>query len=336
MRDTRFFSCLGPDREPREWAPPDPVAGQVDTHYFGRALAAMEAHLQVPGLTVYATFDVDALPGHGNDVVVLLIGDEWARVPAYLPQVRLVFRNLCSRPNLGCRPLAQLSAVALSSFLPAARAALRGAPSRLRLLRAKAGAAHQVELPVGTFNLVDLPLKPFAERGSDLFFAGSVSHAPGRAARLKARVMPKDLSRAAMLRSVERLRRRVGLSVDLRLTGSFEESASADAGEYSRALMDSKLALVPRGATTETHRFFQALSYGCVVVTDAVPPMWFYEQAPIVRLNHWDELEDALLPLLERPERLEDLHRRSLRWWQRACSEEAVGRLMAAAVNATA
>ena len=50
--------------------------------------------------------------------------------------------------------------------------------------------------------------------------------------------------------------------------------------------MNSRLALVPRGATTETHRFFQALKFGCIVVTDSVPPIWFYEGAPMVRLRH--------------------------------------------------
>ena len=270
----------------------------MDTWYFGPALAAMERELEVDGLTVYATFDTEELPSYGEDVVVLLIGDEWARAPAYLPRVRVVFRNLCARPNLGCRPLAWPSPATFSALLPAGRAALRSAPSRLALLRART-AAPQVELPIGTFNLLDLPVKPFAERGSDMFFAGSVSHAPGRAAAVvKARVMPKDLSRRAMLRNVERLRERTGASADIRITDSFQQSADADPGSYSRGLMDSRLALVPRGATTETHRFFQALKYGCVVVTDAVPPMWFYEGAPVVRLRHWDELASVVVPLL--------------------------------------
>ena len=148
--------------------------------------------------------------------------------------------------------------------------------------------------------------------------------------------MPKGLAREAMLRNVERLRGRPDLTVDVRITDGFQESASADPGDYSRALMNSRLALVPRGATTETHRFFQALKFGCIVLTDAVPPIWFYEQAPIVRLRHWDELERVAVPLLADAERLETLHREALRWWEAACSEEAVGRLMAGVLNAGA
>jgi hypothetical protein len=174
---------------------------------------------------------------------------------------------------------------------------------------------------------------PPGERGADVFFAGSVVHEPGRAAAIKARVMPKGLAREAMLRNVERLRAG-GVGVDVRITEGFQQSAASDPEDYSRALMNARLALVPRGATTETHRFFQALKYGSVVVTDSIPPMWFYERAPVVRLRHWDELEDAVLPLLADPERMDALHRQSLEWWHAACSEEAVGRLMARALNA--
>jgi hypothetical protein len=55
-----------------------------------------------------------------------------------------------------------------------------------------------------------------------------------------------------------------------------------------------------------------------------------------VRLRHWDELDDAVLPLLADRERLELLHRQALDWWRSACSEEAVGRLMAHTLNALA
>lgn len=332
MPGTRFVNCLDRGRPPREWTPPVPVREHIDTWYFGRALAAMDRELRIDGLTVYLTFDPERLPSYGDDVVAVLIGDEWARVPPYLTRVRAVFRNLCARPNLGCNPLAWPSAATFSTLIPAMRAALRGAPDRIARMRDRGPA--QIELPIGTYNVEDLPVVPFGERGSDLFFAGSVIQTPGRSARLKARVMPKGLSRDAMLRNVERLRRHPELKPDVRVTAGFQESAAADASEYSRAMMNSRLALVPRGATTETHRFFQALKYGCIVVTDSVPPIWFYEGAPMVRLRHWDELEEAVLPLLRDEVRLERLHRESLRWWETSCSEEAVGSLMARELNA--
>jgi hypothetical protein len=340
--ETTFFHCLDRDGPPREWTPPTPVEEYIDTWYFGPALEAMERELRIDGLTFYLTFDFERLPTYGDDVVVLLMGDEWARVPAYLSRVRMVFRNQCSRWNLGCNPLAWPSAASFATVLPTGRAITKGTGERLAHLRAQLvaarrgerGPAPQVELPIGTYNVLDLPITPFGERGVDAFFAGSVVHEPGPKAKIKARVMPKSLSREAMLRNVERLRRHSQVRLDVRVTEGFQHSAASDPAEYSRALMDSRFALVPRGATPETHRFFQGLKYGCIVVTDSVPPIWFYERAPIVRLRHWDELEQVLLPLLEQPERLESLHRQSLAWWESACSEAAVGRLMAHSLNA--
>lgn len=342
MPGTTFFNCLDAKRAPRAWTPPSPIDEHIDTWYFGPALAAMDRELRVSGLTVYLTFDTETLPSYGDHVVVVLIGDEWGRAPAYLARVRAVFRNLCARPNLGCRPLAWPSAATLSSLVPAGRAAIRGTPGRITRLRAELASsrgrgrapAPQIELPIGTYNALDLAPAPPAQRGSDVFFAGSVTQAAGRAAQLKARFMPKGLCRAAMLRNVDRLRRHPDVKVDVRLTDGFQASAASDPEEYSRALMDSRLALVPRGATTETHRFFQALKYGCIVVTDSIPPIWFYEQAPVVRLRHWDQLENAVTPLLGDAERLESLHRQALAWWETACSEEAVGRFMARTLNA--
>ena len=120
----------------------------------------------------------------------------------------------------------------------------------------------------------------------------------------------------------------------MRITEGFQASAAADAGEYSHALMNSRLALVPRGATTETHRFFQALKYGSIIVTDAVPPIWFYEGRRWCGCAIGTSSRTSSCPCWRDPERLETLHRESLRWWQAACSEEAVGRLMAQELNA--
>jgi hypothetical protein len=338
---TRFVNCIDRDRPPREWTPPVRIEEHIDTWYFGPALEAMDRELAVDGLTVYLTFDRRALPTYGDDVVVVLLGDESAVVPEYVDRVRAIFRNHSGRPALGCNPLAWPSVATFAAVLSAARVAWRSAPSRAALARAQLSAARgrgrppapQIELPLGAYNALDLDPKPMPERRWDMFFAGSLVQDPAPSARLKARVLPKSLSRDAMLRNVERLVRDSKATAEVRLTEGFPQSAASDPEDYSRALMDARLALAPRGATPETFRFFQALKYGCIIVTDAIPPIWFYERAPMVRLRHWDELEDAVLPLLADPGRLEALHRQSLAWWDAACSEAAVGRFMAHTLN---
>jgi hypothetical protein len=138
-----------------------------------------------------------------------------------------------------------------------------------------------------------------------------------------------------MVEEAERLaERRPELKVEVLTTAAFLDSMDADADAYSRNLMDSRIALVPRGTGIDTFRFWQALRYGCIAVVDTVPrDSWFYDGAPVVRLRGWDELEDVVVPLLADEARMQDLHERSLEWWRTRGSEEALGAYMADKLN---
>jgi hypothetical protein len=141
-----------------------------------------------------------------------------------------------------------------------------------------------------------------------------------------------------MLKHAERLAaKRSDLAFELVPTDAFLDSLDADEESYSRNLMDSRISLVPRGTATDTYRLSQSLRAGCVAVADAVPRHpWFYDDAPIVRVGDWKHLEGVLAPLLADPQRLEDLHARSLEWWRTRGSPEAVGAYMAGKLNALA
>jgi hypothetical protein len=186
---------------------------------------------------------------------------------------------------------------------------------------------------VGVVDQRPLPIKPLAERRHDVFFGGSVGHHAG--ARLKEKVNPKVVAREEMVRSAERLAAsHPRLSVELVTTQAFADSMAADADVYSEKLMDSRIALVPRGTGVDTFRFWQALRYGCVAVVDTVPrDRWFYDGAPVVRVRSWDELDRVVPPLLGDRSRLESLHERSLEWWSTRGSEEAVAAYMADRLN---
>lgn len=344
LAPNRYFNCLTPSREPLEWDPRDPPAqgSWPNAGYFGRAFAAMERGLHHRGLTFYLTFDIERLPSYGPDVVAVVVDNELARIPAYAPRVRATYLNLGARPQLGCSPFTEpslLNAAALGVF--ARNAALwlpsgaRYASSRLRgsLAGSRIGAVHSV--PVGTFNQLDLPLKPFAERPTTIVFAGSVAHQGQGVRALKNRVAPKGLSRSSLIRHVEALAAgHPEVVADVGVTGEFWESVHSDEEAYSRRMMDARFSLVPRGTVPVTARFLESLRYGCIVITDHLPPLWPYAQAPVVRLRDWSELEPVLLDLLADEPRTLALHEQTLDWWRRACSEEAVGDYLAATLNA--
>ena len=338
----RYLNCLTPDREPVAWRPPEVPDGVLaDSLYFGEVLAEMDARLRRGDLTVYLTQDLERLPSYGPGVVAIVIGDEKAAVPRYADRVAAVFKNNAVRPLLTTSVLREPSWINLWWYVSYLRLWRHHAPGAARWLRSRvapgARAAPVWLLPVGTFNQVDLPLKPFDERRTDVFFAGSVSH-HRETPPLKDRIAPKVLSRSAMADSAGRLARaRPDLAVEVVDTGAFKESMSAPGLAYSEALMDARIALVPRGVIADTFRFWQALRAGCVVVTDTLPRgSRLYDGAPVVRVGRWEELEVVVPELLADPARLRDLHERSVGWWATRGAPAAVGAHMAARLDALA
>ena len=312
---------------------------RFDCVYFGRALRAMEERLRTRDLTVYLTWDLRELPTYGDDVVAVVLGDEESRRPVYADSVRAVFKCSGERPWIGSALLRRRTYLSLLIFLQGARRWLRHLPDDLRVLRRRLQGRRPrpVEhLPLGFYNQLDLPLTDFDARRTAVFFAGSLERM--QRSRLSPRRwlrMPKSVARQEMLDALaEYQRRRPEVPVNLRLTPSFASTTRADAARYSRELMDARVCLAPRGTNAETYRFFEGLRYGCVVVTERLPPTGFYAGAPAIVVDRWRDLPDILERLLDDPAELRRRHQRSLAWWRDRCSEAATGALMAERVDA--
>jgi hypothetical protein len=299
----------------------------------------MEPLLRSPEIDVYLTWDTERLPSYGERVVAVVLGDESCLIPRYVGRVRAVFKSYGLRPALGTRPPAEMSITGLLELAQGAVRWMRWLPggaahARLRLARRLRGRPlppHPAVIPVGTYNQLDLPPVPMDARPTDVFFAGSVEHGTSPRQRLGS---PKTRARREMLAAVESLgRARPGLRADIRVTAGFVASEEAGPEEYSRALMDSRVCLAPRGNSIETFRVLEGLRYGCVVVGERLPPHWFYAGSPVLQLRRWSDLGEAVGPILADPGELERLHARSLAWWRGQCSERALGRFMAERLN---
>jgi hypothetical protein len=345
----RYLIHLGYADAPKPWAlfEDDPDAPS----YVRGVLREMERRLGPRGLTVYVTWKLDAVPTTGDRVVAVVLGDEWARVPLYAADVLATFKCYGTRPALGRLP--PDPGLALMLLAKHARTWAHGREGRRRYARATRERRARGEavppvypIPLGYGNQLDLPVRPLAERATDLFFAGSVAHgeypwyAPQRWLR-----SPKELARARMLAALETLRaRRPEWRVRTTTTASFAlnalhygtpDAATVLGGDaYSHALMDTRLCLAPRGTSAETFRYFEGLRYGCVVLAEPQPPRPFYADAPVVEVTDWRRLEAVAAGLLADPARMERLHRAALAWWRTRCSEEAVGAEMAERVEA--
>lgn len=333
----RYCHLLPPEWQPRPWHPPA-IDERVfaETSYWGEVLAEMDRLLARDDLVVYLTEDLERLPSYGPNVVAVVLADEKAHVPAYAGRVGAIFKNNAVRPLLTTSFLREPTWINAWWFVSYLRLWYHHAPGAARwlALRLRGRAAPVWMLPIGTLTQVELPLKPLAERPTDVFFAGSVSHL-GRPS-VRERISPKVQSRKRMLRSAERLARaHRELEVRLVDTGAFHLSIQHPGEEYSRALMDAKIALVPRGVVADTFRFWQALRAGCIVVTDTVPRhRFFYDGAPVIKVRGWDDLDHVVPALLADEARLRDLHERGLEWFRTRGAPAAVGAHMAARIDA--
>ncbi len=340
-----------PGQPPVAWKPPEPTdqTGH-DLTYFGRALAvASDLLREGPALTFVLTWNVEQLPRTGCDVVAIVQGDEDARIPSWSNDVLITFKCYGTRPHwMPVFPRPGLTEVVEVAHF--ARRAARWIPGLARRAWASGRPWRSrpaiVPIPLGYYNQLDHTPVPFAGRRWSVSFAGSGAQllrtTPGaRRSRLPVRT-PKDRARVEMCRALARLARElprepmtiVTLPDFPTMLPGLDEQARGLAETYSELVAQTRVCLVPRGNSPETFRFFEALRAGCVVVCESLPAHWFYRGAPVVRLDHWDELGAVLTPLLADRAALDEIHRASVHWWESRCSEEAIGHFMAARISA--
>jgi Exostosin family len=320
------------------WDPFDLTAAIVllepNLVYYGKVFQLVERRFKNQGWVVYFTWNVDELPCYGRNVIVVLLADEWCRIPKYAGKVKVVFKQYGIYRRLGCNMLSgniYLNILTLAQFFKAWFYGFRGI-FEYQL--------HQVidtrkmwleksiyEIPLGYFNQGDLPLKEFHERTYDIFFAGSIEHGTYAEGSIKYYLRdPKSIARREMLHEVSKIKEKYpDRNIKISLTNGFLDSMASDSVTYSHHLMNSKICLVPRGTSFETFRFFEAMRYGCIIITESLPPYWFYKNAPVYQIQSWKEMADIYQELVSNPSLMVQKHQESIRWWNEKCSERALG-----------
>lgn len=307
-----------------------------DCHYFGDVLARVNRAHPDLGLRFVLTKRVtETLPLVGDDVVVICIGDELARIPTYTHEVRLVAKTYgiqrTPNPLHGAwrSPSVLTATIAQEGFVQVRRVGnILG--SSWRTLRS-GSSPRVIDVPLGTYLLAQAPFVPFEKREFDVSYAGSrltrSNHAHRRVPTQKMR------SRMALEAAIGRLAtERPDCRVRTHIIDTFHD-APAHRDVYSQLLMDSRIVLCPRGGSLETYRFFEALSCGSVPVTERLPDRYFYTGAPSARVRDWSELPLVLERLLSDSEQLHALHDRVLEWWAQRCSPSAVASRLVSALG---
>ncbi len=343
----KYFICpQGYPLNPVAWNIPNTDGSlNVDCVYFGKVFEAMEEKLKIKGLTFNLTWDINQLPSYGQNVVAIVLGDEWCRIPKYFHKVRAVFKSYGINPTVDCNFLRSPSYLNLMILIQGIKNWFLCLPNFLfyKLYKfsnffSNEGTILSIfDIPLGYYNQLDLPIKEIEARSHDVAFAGSIAFksyplwSPRRWFQT-----PKIITRKRMVSSLHKIQQtHPNVKVKLSLTPSFGYQGSREvaAKNYSEQLMDAKICLVPRGSSLETFRFFEALRYGCIVVAEALPSRWFYNGSPAIQVVDWSELDKILDNLNKDTELIQKIHYDSLNWWQEKCSEFAVGNYMAEKLN---
>ena len=103
-----------------------------------------------------------------------------------------------------------------------------------------------------------------------------------------------------------------------------------NAKEYSEKLSHCKISVCARGYfSPESFRHHESMRLGCIVISDLLPDTCLYKDSPIIQLASWRDFNKTVKSLLESEEECFELHHRSLEWWEKKWSPEAVAKRMA-------
>lgn len=184
---------------------------------------------------------------------------------------------------------------------------------------------HPGWLPLGmpAFGMPPPSVPDIEERPIDVGFHGSTASAR--------RYSPKTISRRRMVSALAELP--ADVRVELTETESFLTSYAADPRAYVQALLETKICLAPRGGSLETFRVFEGAAAGCVLITEPLPPAWFYAGLPRVQLQSWSELPGAVGKLRSNPVLMRQMAHAAREWALTVVNPHAVGQWVARQVE---
>ncbi len=318
----QYFACAR-GRPPVEFdIENDSPAEGAKIPYFIRGFRILDRHYGLDGYTVCFSYDATTrLPRLGDDVIAVIYGEEHCRIPAYVNSVAAVIKCIGFFPNFlpRRRPL-RLAQIEVAEFL---RNLALWVPTGWRWVFSRRTRARCHLVPVGYGVTADVKAPLFETRPFLVSFMGSI--AKPKANMLRSLIgTPKAYSRDAAVQALRGLVARHGEDViRLGVTSGFQESLQNGPEVYIETFTKSKLCLAPRGTTHETWRICDGLRFGCVVISDRLPPHPFYRGSPIIQIEDWRDLPALVEELLNDEERMRDLHERGLRFWREMLSEEA-------------
>jgi hypothetical protein len=93
---------------------------------------------------------------------------------------------------------------------------------------------------------------------------------------------------------------------------------------FSYFLRHSKIALCPRGwVNSETFRLYEAMRFGCVVITEELPDREYYKNIPVIQIKDWKEGLRVAYELLNDTDKLEKMSKENKKFYEKFLSPKA-------------
>lgn len=107
-----------------------------------------------------------------------------------------------------------------------------------------------------------------------------------------------------------------------------------DEEDYNFILRNTKIALCPKGwVNSETFRLYEAMRWGCVVISEELPDREYYKGIPIVKVKDWNEGIKIARELMNDKNKLESMSKESIQYYKTNLSPEAGAQLILNTLN---
>lgn len=112
--------------------------------------------------------------------------------------------------------------------------------------------------------------------------------------------------------------------------GFFKGLSSSD---YLSMLCNSVCVICPQGyISADTMRHYEAMKFGCIALSTAIPNNDLYRNSPHIFLKGWEEMAQVAECLCGQPLELERMHRAAREWWRETGSEAGFAEYAAAKI----
>ncbi|MBX3114321.1 MAG: glycosyltransferase family 1 protein [Fimbriimonadaceae bacterium] len=272
------------------------------------------------------TWNIDRLPIYGKEVIPYVLGDEHFQAPSYINKVGPIIKSMGSS---SWHETHGKGGSMLMNFSEFCKRKLILFETLIRKFKHKINNYNMdriFTIPLGYYNFSPQQYRNYHERKWDIFFAGALTTGRRFPHSLLTFMRPLAVARKQMINAFSSTQYKYSKLICYpNLTTNPVKLERFESDEYSVQMSQAKVALCPRGSHPETFRFFEAAQCGAIILSDPLPPHWYYKDCPAIIVTNWKQLPDLIDKLFESPLEMQHLSELTHNWFVNIVHPEIIG-----------